>query len=212
MLTVLPFDTHVQEYEAWFSHHPFVFKSEVEAIRDLLPPHVKNLRGLEIAAGTGRFMAELGIQEGIEPSPNMRALALKRGLEVLSAEASHLPYKDVSFDYALMAFCISYFDDISAAFAEARRILKLDGFLLVGFIEKNSLIGKYYESIRDSNIFYKQANFYTAKSVRSLLKQAGFRKFTTVQTLFHPLSEINEFEPSKPGSDEGSFLVIKAYR
>ena len=90
MIRTLPFDEHVAEYEEWFGKYPFVFQSEVEAIRDLLPEG-DSITGIEVALGTGRFAKELGIKEGIEPSPAMRALALKRGIEVLSAEAEHLP-------------------------------------------------------------------------------------------------------------------------
>lgn len=77
MIKTLPFNEHVAEYEEWFENYPFVFQSEVEAIRELLPAG-DNIRGIEIALGTGRFSKELGIKEGIEPAPNMRALALKR--------------------------------------------------------------------------------------------------------------------------------------
>src|SRR5687767_5053332 len=104
MIKALPINEHVAEYEEWFEKYPFVFQSEVEAIRDLLPTG-NNISGIEVALGTGRFSKELGIKEGIEPAPNMRALALKRGIEVLPADAENLPYKDMRFDFVLMTFC-----------------------------------------------------------------------------------------------------------
>ena len=166
MIKTLPFNEHVAEYEEWFGKYPFVFQSEVEAIRDLLPTG-NNIHGIEVALGTGRFAKELGIKEGIEPSPNMRALALKKGIDVLSAEAEHLPYKDMRFDFVLMVFCISYFDDLPAAFREARRVLKKGGSLIVGFVDKDSIIGKMYEQRKPDSVFYKQANFYSIKRITS---------------------------------------------
>lgn len=208
MIKTLPFDEHVAEYEEWYEKYPFVFQSEVEAIRELLPAG-KNIYGIEVGLGTWRFASELGIKEGIEPSANMRALALKRGIDVLSAEAEHLPYKDMHFDFVLMAFCISYFEDLSTAFSEARRVLKNGGTLIVGFINKDSLIGKYYEQRKPESVFYRQANFYSVKRITSELKKLGFKNFQYSQTLFHALDDINEFEPAKPGYGKGSFVLIK---
>lgn len=211
MIRSLPFNDHVAEYEAWYEKYPFVFQSEVEAIRDLLPAG-EALYGMEVALGTGRFARELGIKEGIEPSPNMRALALKRGIEALSGEAESLPYKDMKFDFVLMAFCISYFDDLPAAFREARRVLKNGGSLIVGFIDKDSLIGKYYASRKSHSVFYRQANFYSPKRITAELKDLGFKDLQYSQTLFHELDEIREFEPARPGFGEGSFVLIKAIK
>ena len=211
MIKTLPFNEHVAEYEEWYRKYPFVFQSEVEAIRELLPAG-NSIYGIEVALGTGRFAKELGIKEGIEPSPNMRALALKKGIDVLSAEAEHLPYKDMRFDFVLMAFCISYFDDLPAAFKEARRVLKNGGSLIVGFIDKDSIIGKFYEQRKPDSVFYKQANFYSTKRIIAELKKPGFKKLQFSQTLFHALDDIKEFEPAKPGYGEGSFVLIKAIK
>jgi len=210
MIKTLPFNEHVAEYEEWYRKYPFVFQSEVEAIREL--PAGNSIYGIEVALGTGRFAKELGIKEGIEPSPNMRALALKKGIDVLSAEAEHLPYKDMRFDFVLMAFCISYFDDLPAAFKEARRVLKNGGSLIVGFIDKDSIIGKFYEQRKPDSVFYKQANFYSTKRIIAELKKPGFKKLQFSQTLFHALDDIKEFEPAKPGYGEGSFVLIKAIK
>jgi ubiquinone/menaquinone biosynthesis C-methylase UbiE len=211
MIRTLQFEEHVAEYEEWFGKYPFVFQSEVEAIRDLLPKG-NNISGIEVALGTGRFAKELGIKEGIEPSPHMRALALKRGIEVLSAEAEHLPYKDMKFDFVLMAFCISYFEDLHLAFKEAQRVLKIGGALIIGFIDKESIIGKFYEERKPESIFYKQANFYTPKRIIAELKQLKFKDLQFSQTLFHALDDIKEFEPAKPGYGEGSFVLVNAIK
>jgi len=211
MIRTLPFNEHVAEYEEWFEKYPYVFQSEVEAIRDLLPTG-NNISGIEVALGTGRFSKELGIKEGIEPSPKMRALALKKGIEVMSAEAEHLPYKDMRFDFVLMAFCISYFEDLPAAFREAKRVLKSGGALIVGFIDKDSIIGKFYEQRKPKSVFYKQANFYSTKKIITELKKIGFKSLQYSQTLFNKLDEIKKIEPAKPGYGEGSFIIIKSIK
>ena len=209
MLQTLPLNDHVAEYEEWFDKHQFIFQSEVLAIRELLPKE-ENLRGLEIGTGTGRFADALGIKEAVEPADNMRKAAMKRGITVHDAEAEHLPFDNNSFDYVLMAFCISYFNNLGFAFEEAYRVLKPGGSLIVGFIDKESMIGKEYEARRKFSVFYKDANFYSPETLITELKHAGFEKFLFVQTLFGSLDNIEEAQVPKKGFGDGSFVVIKA--
>ena len=210
MLKTEPFETHAQEYDAWFDKYPLVFKSEVEALREMLPAGLSH--GIEVGLGTGRFSEALGIKEGIEPVESMRRMAIERGIETMTGYAEKLPYKDLHFDFVLMAGCISYFADVNTAFKEANRVLKKEGRLIVGFIEKNSIIGRFYELKRDESVFYKQATFYTTDRVIELLQKNGFADFEITQTLFGELNEINELQKAKPGHDKGSFIVIKALK
>jgi ubiquinone/menaquinone biosynthesis C-methylase UbiE len=211
MKTHLLFDEHVTEYEAWFDEHPYVFKSEVEAIREMLPEGDK-LRGIEVGLGTGRFSKALGIKEGVEPSVPMRTLAIQRGIEIMDGVAEELPYGDLKFDFVLMAFCISYFTKLRAPFKEAHRVLKNNGSLVVGFLDRESAIGREYESRKAESTFYKQAIFYSVEKVQKELRATGFSLSAISQTLFRPIEDINEIEQSKPGHGEGSFVVIKAHK
>jgi ubiquinone/menaquinone biosynthesis C-methylase UbiE len=205
------FENHVAEYEDWYDRYPWVFKSEVEALREMLPVGDK-LNGIEVGAGTGRFAEALGIKEGVEPSQNMRAQAIKRGVEMMDAVAERLPYGDHRFDFVLMNFCISYFDDLHLAFKEAHRVLKGNGSLIVGFIDKDSMIGRYYEKHKPESTFYKNATFYSVEKVLEKLINAKLKHTVICQTLFESLDEIKAFEPSKPGYGEGSFVVIRAMK
>ena len=210
MFSTLPFETHADEYENWFDKYKVVFESEVEAIRSMLP--VGKLHGVEVGLATGRFSSALGIKEGIEPALEMREMALKRGIDVKDAIAEKLPYDNLQYDFVLMVSCVSYFTNIELAFREANRVLKESGTLIVGFIDKNSIIGKFYEERRQKSVFYKQATFYTPEQIKKELSTAGFGAFTFSQTLFENLDEIKELEPSIPGYGKGSFVVVKAIK
>jgi ubiquinone/menaquinone biosynthesis C-methylase UbiE len=205
----LPFDMHVPEYEKWFSDYPFVFRSAVEALREMLPVG-DSLSGIEVALGTGRFSEALGIKEGVEPSPNMRAHAVKRGIEVVDGMAEQLPYGNLRFDFVLMAFCISYFNDLHVAFKEANRVLKSSGLLVVGFLDKHSIIGRQYQQRMPVSTLDRSAPFYTVDKVHFELTRAGFKHFRFCQTLFHHLEDITSLEPARPGYGEGAFVVIQA--
>jgi SAM-dependent methyltransferase len=209
MENIQPFEAHVEEYEEWFDKYNYVFLSEVSAIQDLIPAG-DDLYGLEIGTGTGRFSEALGFKEGVDPSSAMRAKAAKRGINVRDASAEALPYHDLSYHVVLINFSICYFESLHRAFKEAYRVLKDKGVLIVGFLDKNSLIGKEYESRKTESLFYKHANFYSPERVEEELKKAGFKDLSFSQTLFHPLDEIKEVEAAEPGWGKGSFVLIRA--
>jgi len=201
------FDTHVQQYEEWFGNNPFAYVSELHALQELLPP---NGNGIEIGVGTGRFAVPLGIQKGVEPSTAMAELALKKGLDVVIGVAENLAFPDAKFDYALMVTTVCFLDDLDMAFHEAYRILKPYGTFVIGFVDKNSPIGRSYEQRKDESLFYRDATFYSVDDLVLHLKTAGFTSFRFCQTLFGPVEEMREPSPVKKGYGEGSFVVIEA--
>lgn len=211
MVKKLPFEDHVAEYEAWFEKYPFVFETELAAIKKIWPVG-KDAMSLEVGSGTGRFSKALGIRSGLEPSAGMDAMAEKRGLETVRGVAEEMPYQNQQFDVILMNFCISYFENLQRAFAEAFRVLKPGGVLIVGFIDKNSLLGKYYESKRNKSLFYKSANYYSAEEVEEKMKAEGFRAPEIFQTLFNELDKTSAIEPLISGSGEGSYILIKVIK
>ncbi len=203
------FDTHTSDYEAWYHKYPEVFLSEFEAIKEQFQKLPENIKGIEIGLGTGRFAQLLGIKEGVEPSEEMAALAAKKGIEVIQGVAENIPYKDLSFDFVLFV-TICHLSDFKEALIESYRILKPKGSIIIGFIDKNRTIGKYYEAKRKDSIFFRNAVFYSVPLVKKMLKEAGFRNLEFNQTLFGELDEINEIQLPKTGFGEGSFVVVKA--
>ena len=204
------FDKHVDQYENWFIQHPFVFQSELEAIRSMLP--YGEILGIEVGLATGRFSKALGIKEGVEPSSEMRKRAISKGIHVFDAVAESLPFKDMKYDFVLMNNCIVYFENCISALKEAYRVLKRGGTIIVSFIDVNSTIGKEYESVKGTSTFYKQARFYEVEEIKSLLLKSGFSSLKISQTLFGSLDEIQSIQPSIPGYGVGSFVVISGVK
>lgn len=209
MAKIEPFEKYPYQYEDWFERNKFVYESELRAIREQLP---ESKKGIEIGVGSGRFTVPLGIKIGVDPSKEMRKLAQKRGIDVINGVAESLPFDDSQFDFALMTTTICFVDDIEASFQEAYRVLKPGGFFIIGFIEKESPIGRLYQKHKGESMFYGIATFYTADEVISNLKKVGFKNFNFTQTIFHNLAEIRDIEPIKEGYGEGSFAVIRAIK
>ena len=207
MPRVESFEKNVDKYEAWFDRNRAAYASELEAVRALLP---KSGKGLEVGVGTGRFAAPLGIRVGVDPAKAMGKLAMERGIEVRFGVGENLPCKDSSFDFVLLVTTICFLDDVPAAFGEAYRVLKCGGSILVGFIDRESSLGKVYEQRKQDSEFYRDAAFLSVSEVMRHLKQAGFRGFVFRQTIFQNPTEMKEADPVRSGYGEGSFVVVRA--
>ena len=202
-----PFDNFPDEYDNWFVRNKYAFQSELNAIKSAMP--VKG-KGIEIGVGSGIFAEPLGVSEGIEPSRAMREKAKQRNISAIDAVAENLPYSDKSIDFALMVTTICFVDDIYKSFNEANRILTDTGRLIIGFVDKNSPIGKMYLEHKDENIFYKDAVFYGTEDLCEILNNTGFEVENTFQTVFGVIDKIRKVQDVLEGYGQGSFIVIKA--
>lgn len=207
MAKTKPFEENTERYEEWFERNRFAYESELRAVRMLLP---EKGMGMEIGVGSGRFASPLGIRYGVEPSEKMREIAAKRGIITVDGVAEELPYVDSSFDFVLMVTTICFLDDIAKALSEAYRALKPGGYIIIGFVDRESIVGKFYLEHKEESLFYRIAVFLSVDEVCSHLLKAGFHNLTFKQTIFHYLHEIGEIEPVKDGYGEGSFLVVQA--
>ena len=207
MAKTKPFDENSEDYEKWFEFNKYAYHSEIKALGHFIPEKGK---GIEIGIGSGLFAQPLGITNGIEPSPRMRRIAQARGLNVFDGIAENVPIEDSAFDYALFVTTICFVDDAEKSLKEAKRILKPTGRIIIGFVDKNSRIGKIYQEHKQYSTFYKEASFYSSEEVKNLLKDIGFRNIEFVQTLFGELKNITEVQDFKQGYGDGSFVVVKA--
>ena len=206
MPKISPFDKHADQYEEWFEKNRWVYEAELRAVKELIPT---GKHGVEVGVGTGRFAEPLGIKVGVEPSKSMREFAQKRGLQVLDGVAEQVPFDDSRFDFVLMVTTVCFVDDIRKALQEAHRILSHDGYLIIGFVDRNSRVGQVYLKRKEKNVFYKDATFFSVDELSEIMTQVGFTDLVFKQTIFGKLSETTRDEPVTPGYGEGSFVVIR---
>jgi len=200
------FDKYPEEYDNWYQKNYNAYISEVEAVKKVLPSG----RGLEVGVGSGRFALPLKIEYGVDISLSLLKIAKERDLKVICGDACNLPFKDESFDFALMAFTICFLKRPLLALNEANRVLKTKGYIILAFIDKGSFLGKYYLRRKHKSVFYKEAIFYSIPEIAKLLKDSGFSKFLFYQTLFDLPQNLTQPHPVVKGYGEGGFVVIRA--
>jgi SAM-dependent methyltransferase len=205
----LPFERHHARYDHWFVRHWAAYCSELLVVQRLLP---RDGRGLEIGVGTGRFAGPLGVSVGVDPARPVLRYAARRGIRVAQAAAEHLPFSAGAFDYALIVTTICFVDDAVATLAEAHRVLRPGGLLVVGFVDRESALGRSYLAQRGGNVFYRDATFFSAAEVEALARAAGFSELSWLQTLFGPLDQTPDVEPALDGRGAGGFVAMHAVR
>lgn len=201
-----PFDKYSDRYDEWFEKNRDVYHAELEAIRQLIPS--SQAKGLEVGVGSGKFAVPLGIKTGVEPSEIMAAKAEKQGIRVVKGVAEDLRFPDSKFDFVLMVTTICFVDDILKSFKEAYRVLKAGGAIIVGFVDKESDLGREYSDRRDTSVFYKEATFFSTKEVCKHLMDAGFADLSFRQTLI-PGEEKSVIQG---GYGKGAFVAVKGIK
>jgi arsenite methyltransferase len=151
-MTTLRFDADdARRVEALYLT-PDVVEQRREVLRLLAP--AAGERVLDIGSGPGLLAGELaaavgpaGRVCGVDVSADMLALARTRDVptgcapvEYLTAGAERLPYPDDTFDLAVSTQVMEYVPDVAAALAEAYRVLRPGGRLLLLDTDWDSIV------------------------------------------------------------------------
>ncbi len=205
MAKIEPFERYTDRYERWFEKNKNLYLSEVRLLKKLLEG-IEFKKALEVGIGTGRFAVPLGIQYGIDPSEAMLKIARRRGLKVARGIAEKLPVKSSSVELVLMVTTVCFVDDPVKALKEVERILTPGGYFLIGFVERDSFLGKLYERKKEKSPFYGIATFYSARGVIEMVeKYTSLRLIKSAQTLF---GTENKPYPVEEGFGKGGFVGL----
>jgi len=204
-----PFETRAREYDAWYDRFPNLFRSEVLAVRALLPPPG---RWVEVGVGTGRFAAELGIHLGVEPADAMAVLARNHGIEVIDGHAEALPLGSESVDAVFFITTLCFVKDLNLALCEALRILRPGGCCIVALLPLDSPLGQITHTHASEDVFLqiREVEYEERDSFEFLRGRGDFTVQQTVQTfaLARLRTSILRFKYRLSGHDRGSFIVI----
>jgi len=227
-----PFDAYAAEYDAWFLQNRNVLESEVLLLMHFLE---RPGRALRVGCGSGLFehllRTEHGIDigYGIEPAVAMADIAAKRGMTVKIGTAERLEFPDAEFDTVVMNGTPSYIDDLPQAFAEAYRVLRPGGAVVVADVPAESSYGllyrlgavvgtwddPYLRSVAPATPypveFAAAARWRTTDEKAGLLSAAGFVDLEYAQTLTaHPKYSNDSAEHPSEGYERGDYVAIRA--
>ena len=204
---VAVFNNYAEDYDQWFDDHNHIYHAEINALKKLVP---NQGLGLEVGIGTGRFSHLLGIYLGVDPSRKMAIRAKMRGNSVCQAFGEYLPFNNGVFDYVALITVVCFVENISTLFFEVKRVLKKGGYIIIGFIDKNTPLGRVYESRKEMDKFYCAANFYSSKDIIDKVTESGFYSTRYFQTIFGiPEDEVGDIE-IREGFGDGAFVAISA--
>jgi ubiquinone/menaquinone biosynthesis C-methylase UbiE len=136
----------------------------------------------------------------------MIEIARTRGVDARLGRGESLPFKNSSFDYAVLIITLCFAKQPYRVLAEAHRVLKKNGVLLVGIIPKDSSLGKTYQ--KKDSIFYRNARFFSVFELIHKLAVLKFHDFEFCETLFRLPNKITRPESPRKGFGKGGFVVV----
>jgi len=189
----------IQETHWWFSGRRRVIRNLVA--RGLSPGPPAGRRILDIGCGTGTNLEELGrfgAVEGVESEPAAVAHCRARGWNVTRTSGDVVPFGKASFDLVTLLDVIEHVPDDGTILAEARRLTRPGGTLLVTVPAYTWMWGPQDEISHH----YRR---YDAGRLRASLERAGLKPlrvtyFNTV--LFPPIAAVRLLRRLRPAPGE----------
>lgn len=220
MVTALPLsqvhqilDNYAERYDTWYNRPKgrVLLATEVACLRPLLKQFPRPY--LEVGVGTGRFAKALGIEYGLDPSPQALEKARRRGVRVALGRGEDIPFQEAPFGGVLMAFTLCFVREPHKVMQEIWRVLAPGSGLVLGLLLKETPWADFYARRGSAgHPLYSTAHFYSKEEVEALLKKAGFRITGYRSTLFQkPGLEIYREElPTDTYVPGAGFVAIAA--
>ena len=153
------------------------FGKKIDAIEkdifDLLINGIPKREMLELGCGTGHwsdYFLQKGFKViGIDTSEAMLSIAKKKNINIKCeiADSQNIPFKDESFDVVSSITMLEFVENQDKVIEEAYRVLKKGGTLILGCLNKNSILAKNKENSET----FKEANFLTTEEIKTKLKK-----------------------------------------
>ena len=162
------------------SYYDTPIGKEIDEIeKNLITKYIRyftELPVLELGCGTGHwteFLVNQGLSiTAIDISEAMLKQAKGKKLKqtiFLKADASKLPFADESFGSIISITMLEFTENIQGVLKEINRVLKPEGILILGCLNKNSEIGK----SKEKDETFKNAHFFSKAELKSSLSVFG---------------------------------------
>ncbi|NEU57335.1 class I SAM-dependent methyltransferase [Halorussus sp. MSC15.2] len=162
------FDRTARFYD-WFAPTP-----DAAEFRDALSFADREVeRVLDVGGGTGRGASALGVSERIvaDAAEGMTQQARRNGFEAVRADAATLPFAAEGVDAVLVVDALHHFGDYERAVAEAARVLRPGGVLVIREIDPTSLVGRVVEV--GEHLYGFDSTFFAPEDLGRAVADAG---------------------------------------
>jgi malonyl-CoA O-methyltransferase len=150
----------LEAYALWAPTYPpeahnALMKLEEAAMLELLP-EVKGQTVLDLACGSGRYLAILiergaGRVVGVDLSPQMLKRARTISPNLALADLRALPFASASFEVIVCGLAVGHLEDLHQAIREMGRILRPDGVVLYSDFHPFGSLAGWKRSFRASD-------------------------------------------------------------
>jgi ubiquinone/menaquinone biosynthesis C-methylase UbiE len=137
--------SYYDEFAAWYErergrgYHQLIDDLEVEVVER----YSRGAAVLEAGCGTGLILGRIartaGEAWGVDLSSGMLAKARERGLQVVQASVTDLPFPDGRFDVSYSFKVLAHVEKIREAVAEMTRVTRRGGYVVLEFYNPRSL-------------------------------------------------------------------------
>ncbi|WP_255196328.1 class I SAM-dependent methyltransferase [Halorarius litoreus] len=132
-------------------------------------------RVLDVGGGTGRAARELDGATVVDAAAGMLREARSKGVGGIQGDAGRLPVRDASVDAVTIVDALHHFPDAPAAIAEAARVLRPGGVLVVREFDPSTVRGQALVGLEHAVGF--DSTFYTPDDLADHMREAGLVVF-----------------------------------
>lgn len=167
---------------------------------------------LELGCGTGHWTAYFSGKgfnvTGLDNSQAMLDLAINKKLNArfILGDSAHIPFVDKKFEIVSTITMLEFVDDIDLTVSEMIRVLKPKGYMLIGFLNANSVLAKTKSDSRE----FKNANFFTLDEILKLFSSLDLVDVKQGVYLNEQL-QILDFKDIQP-DNEPTFIAALFYK
>ena len=174
------FENIADSYDSFYESEKGLIYDRLEktAVAQMMPSAISHTKMLEVGSGTGhwsRFFTEHGFHvTGIDVSPRMIEIAKAKNIpntEFRVEDVYRLPYEKNSFDIVCAMASIEFTNDPQSALNEMAQLVRKDGYILLGCLNKNGLLNK--KRILENKKTYVNSNLPDINSFRKMLSEFG---------------------------------------
>jgi len=171
-------------------------------------PDVNGMQVLDVACGTGRWLAHLsrrgpGTATGIDLSREMLAQARRKpGVKgrLVEGDVQAMPFGRASVDFAICSFALSYVRDVDCVAKELARVVKRQGHVIVTDFHPSAQARGWKRSFRHNDAIVEISSFpRSVEQIRGVFEGQGFESAVWEEPSFGE-EEREIFEKSGKGA------------